>query len=125
MVSVLKDEIKDVLYRRADKCTKKNGYVTAQPPQEWTASRIKALRNSLRLAQPVFADILAVSNPTVIAWENGINVPSPIACRLLDLISINPDILLECGVVEIGATSAPKKRTMKRVESIDKERSKT
>ena len=91
MVSVLKDEVKDALFRKASKCTRRN------------AIGIRALRRGLYLAQSVFADVLGVSTATVVAWENGANTPSPMACRLMELIEAYPDVLLEAGVVEVNA----------------------
>lgn len=103
MVSVLKDEVKDALFRKASKCTRRNAIVRATRPRSWSASRIRALRRGLYLAQSVFADVLGVSTATVVAWENGANTPSPMACRLMELIEAYPDVLLEAGVVEVNA----------------------
>ena len=102
MIRIYWDEVKDALYRRAGKCTSRNGIVSAKEPGKWTASRIKALRKSLYLAQSVFARVLGVSLATVVSWENSQNHPSTLACRLMDLIEAYPDILLEAGVVEIN-----------------------
>lgn len=101
MISVYRDEVKDALYRKARKCTDANRIVVAKKPDMWTASRVRKLRSSLYLSQRVFAEVLGVSLPTVVSWENSQSTPSSMACRLMALIEAYPDVLLEAGVVEI------------------------
>lgn len=112
MISVYRDEVKDALYRRARKCTIRNGIVRARPPKSWGADDVRRLRRDLYLAQAVFAQVLGVSPATVISWENGASTPSKMACRLLDLLAAYPDVLLEASVVEIS--SGPDERPGRR-----------
>ncbi len=102
MISVYRDEVKDALFRRSSKCTKKNNVITTRAPENWTASRVKNLRKSLYLAQSVFADVLGVSLATVVSWENSQNVPCPMAARLMEILEACPDVLLEAGIVDIN-----------------------
>jgi len=39
------------------------------------------------MSQAVFAEFLGVSAIPVQGWERGVRTPSPLACRLLDIIS--------------------------------------
>jgi putative transcriptional regulator len=56
------------------------------PPHRWNARKIKRLREAvLQLSQTEFAVLLNVKTPTVRAWEQGHNVPSGAAARLLQV----------------------------------------
>ena len=48
--------------------------------------QIKALRESLRVSQPVFARYLNTSESTVEKWESGAKKPSSMALKLSDLV---------------------------------------
>lgn len=54
---------------------------TAMSPQS-----IKALRESLRVSQPVFARYLNTSESTVEKWETGAKRPSGVALKLLTVV---------------------------------------
>ena len=57
-----------------------------EPPHSWSARAIKRLREEvLQLSQTEFAVLLNVKAPTVRAWEQGHNVPSGAAARLLEV----------------------------------------
>lgn len=101
MLSVYKDEIRDAMYPRRGTVDKRFNIVNVMPPEHWDAERIKKLRNQLQLSQSLFAETMGVSVPAVVAWENGRTNPSSLACRLFDILSRYPDILLEARVVEI------------------------
>ena len=81
--SIFRDEVRDVLFRKARQCTKKNEVVRVSPAGEWDPSRLKKLRSSLHISQAVLADIMGVSKAAVIAWEHGVNIPSGACARLL------------------------------------------
>ncbi len=53
----------------------------AMPPK-----KIKKIRQSLRVSQPVFARYLNTSESTVEKWESGAKRPSGIALKLLDIV---------------------------------------
>lgn len=59
----------------------------ADASSEWTASRIKRLRNRLGLSQAEFAERMGVRQATVSDWETGKQMASPMARRLLDHIA--------------------------------------
>ena len=56
------------------------------PPHSWSARAIKRLRSEvLHLSQTEFAVLLNVKAPTIRTWEQGQNVPSGAAARLLEV----------------------------------------
>jgi putative transcriptional regulator len=59
-------------------------------PRVYRADDIAAVRKLLGASQAVFARFLGVSRNTVRSWEQGVNVPSPIACRFMDELRVNP-----------------------------------
>ena len=60
-------------------------------PREYDADAVRRTRSALQVSQAVFAQILAASVETVESWEQGTRSPSPMACRLLDLINEHRD----------------------------------
>ncbi len=60
-------------------------------PRQYDALEVKETREELQVSQAVFAEILAVSPDCVEKWEQGRGEPSPMACRLLDLINEHRD----------------------------------
>jgi len=48
--------------------------------------RIKQIRESLHVSQPVFARYLNTSESTVEKWETGAKKPSGMALKLLDIV---------------------------------------
>ena len=57
-----------------------------QAEKGWDAPRIKQLRRRLNLMQEEFAKKMGVRQATVSAWENTKQKPSPMACRLFELL---------------------------------------
>jgi len=100
MVSIYKDEVKDLLYPRKGNMTRHKDLIKVERPQSYTAGQVRKLRRFLQLSQGLFSEVMGVSLATVVAWENGANVPSGPSCRLMDMLAMNPDILLECKVIE-------------------------
>lgn len=60
-------------------------------PKSYRADDIADVRKLLGASQAVFARFLGVSRNTVRSWEQGVNAPSPIACRFMDEIRVNPE----------------------------------
>lgn len=58
-------------------------------PRPFDADTVRRLRLSLGASQAVFARILGVTANTVQSWEQGLRVPSPMACRFLEEIERN------------------------------------
>ena len=67
--------------------------VLIQDPPKWSPDRIKDLRRKLELSQSMLANLLAVATETVCAWEQGVNIPSGIARRTLQLLALDPEII--------------------------------
>jgi putative transcriptional regulator len=65
------------------------------PAPVYQANRIAALRERLRLSQPVFAAALNVSAETVKKWEQGTREPDGAALRLLELAEAHPEWIVE------------------------------
>jgi putative transcriptional regulator len=59
-------------------------------PRPYSPKMVKAIRQRLGASQAVFALFLGVSPKTVAAWEQGVNAPSKLACRFMDLIGHDP-----------------------------------
>ncbi len=54
-------------------------------PEALGPKQIKALRNSFRVSQPVFARYLNTSESTVEKWESGATKPTGTALKLLSI----------------------------------------
>lgn len=85
--------------------------VTAAP--SYRANRISALRDNLRLSQPVFAAALNVSPETVKKWEQGTREPDGAALRLLELAEQHPQWILE----RLSANSTPEPSRPSRIKA--------
>jgi putative transcriptional regulator len=55
-------------------------------PTPMEPKRIKRIRESQRVSQPVFARYLNTSESTVEKWESGAKRPSGMALKLLDIV---------------------------------------
>ena len=55
-------------------------------PAQMAPRRIKRIRESQRVSQPVFARYLNTSESTVEKWESGAKKPSGMALKLLDIV---------------------------------------
>lgn len=75
-------------------------------PKAYRTDDIIAVRKLLGASQAVFSRFLGVSRNTVRSWEQGINAPSPIACRFMDEIRVNPPYWQE----RLRASAKVKKR---------------
>ena len=64
--------------------------VAVDPPPPITPAKVREIRESLGLSQPVFADFLGTATSTVRSWEQGQKRPSPMARRFLGLIAADP-----------------------------------
>lgn len=60
-------------------------------PTAYDPAKIVATRKLLDASQLVFAKFLGVNVKTVRSWEQGVNVPSDMACRFMDEIRENVD----------------------------------
>lgn len=55
------------------------------PSREYSGEELKALRERLRVSQPVLAIYLGVTKSTVAQWEQGVKKPRGPALKLLNL----------------------------------------
>ena len=55
-------------------------------PAKMEPRRIKRIRESQKVSQPVFARYLNTSESTVEKWESGAKKPSGMALKLLDIV---------------------------------------
>jgi putative transcriptional regulator len=62
-------------------------------PRQYGAEDVKRTRRILNVSQSIFARFLGVDVKTVRSWEQGLNRPSPIACRFMDDLAFSPDHL--------------------------------
>jgi putative transcriptional regulator len=67
---------------------------TATPAPDYAPERVKRLRKTVKLSQPVFAQALNVDADTVRAWEQGRRTPNGAALRLLQLTEQHPEWIL-------------------------------
>ena len=74
--------------------------VTVQPLQEYRATDIKAIRNTLGASQALFANIMGVSVKTIEAWECGRNQPDGAARRLLALMEHDPQLPAKYHIIQ-------------------------
>ena len=100
MISVYLDIVRDALYpRKRGLLTKRNKFLAVADLNEMSAEDIKKLRLRLRLSSGMFASVMGVSEKTVEAWERGTNKPAGSSLRLMNMLSIYPDILVETRTV--------------------------
>lgn len=60
-------------------------------PHPYGREDVKRVRKLINASQPLFAMLLGVDVDTVRSWEQGKRDPSPMACRFMDEIVIDPD----------------------------------
>jgi len=63
----------------------------AADPGQYPPAAVKKLRQMLGLSQASFGQTIGVSRILVQSWERGVREPSPLARRLLDTISLDPE----------------------------------
>jgi putative transcriptional regulator len=90
--------------RLEDHFTVRHVRVDLSPPK-FRPVDVRAVRQQLGVSQAVFARLLAVSNKTIQAWEQGAH-PTPMACRLLDVIRRDPSPWLAMLTVPAGRRTA-------------------
>jgi len=84
--------------------------VEIAPAPAYEPNRIAALREKLRLSQPVFAAALTVSPETFKKWEQGTREPEGAALRLLELAEEYPQWIMD----RVNANKSP--RAMKTIK---------
>lgn len=84
---------------RHGKLTLRTSEVELKAPPEITPNMVRALREKLKLSQPVFARRLRTQPQTIKNWEQGIAKPNAQAAILLSLIDRNPKLLDEIAAL--------------------------
>lgn len=69
-------------------------FYTFDPVKQYSHAEIRDIRMRHGMSQRVFANYMGVSKKTVEAWECGRNNPTGPACRLLELLDQNYDMVL-------------------------------
>ena len=89
------DGLNEVLdHKRKIKVLKGRHRELPGPAPEWTAKEIKRFREkTLGMSQTEFAALLNIKAPTVRAWEQGHNVPSGAAARLIEALKKDPALV--------------------------------
>jgi putative transcriptional regulator len=60
------------------------------PPPQYRGDDVRRVRELLAMSQAAFAAFLGADASTVRSWEQGVRLPSPLACRLLSEIEADP-----------------------------------
>lgn len=87
LMNSLTEEVEDI--KKYGKSQGRKTVLEVKPVKEYTASEIKNIRLKTGISQAIFAKCFGVSKKTVEAWEEGINVPSGPAARLLEMLSVD------------------------------------
>ena len=74
--------------------------VSVTPIKEYKAEEVKKIRNSTGLSQKLFANYMGVSDKTVEAWEAGKNQPSGAASRILSMMEMDSNLVIEFPFVK-------------------------
>lgn len=64
-----------------------------------TAEKVRAVREKLRVSQPLFARKLRTTPQTIKNWEQGMAKPNAQAAILLSLIDRNPELIDEIAAL--------------------------
>jgi len=80
---------------------------SASPADQFDGGRVAAVRQRLKMSQPVFAQALNVSADTVKAWEQGKRAPEGAALRLLEVAEEHPTWVLD----KVDASLKPVSKT--------------
>lgn len=84
---------------RLRKVTLKTSDVEIKAPPVMDAARVRAVREKLRVSQPVFARKLRTNPQTIKNWEQGTAKPNAQAAILLSLIDRNPKLIEEIAAL--------------------------
>lgn len=76
-----------------------------EPPRNYAAEDVTAIRNKLGVSQASMAILMHVSTKTIQSWEQGLRAPSGVASRMLQILEAP-----EAFVASIPRTH-PKKRS--------------
>ena len=69
--------------------------VVSDPVKPFKPKEIAAIRTTMNVSQPVFAQMLNVPVATARSWESGRRKPTGAALRLLQLVKRSPELVLQ------------------------------
>ncbi|MBC2600527.1 helix-turn-helix domain-containing protein [Puniceicoccus vermicola] len=90
-VEVVRDHVKGK--RKITMRTSK--FALPKKPAPMSPKQIIALRQTLKMSQPVFARMLNVGSTTAASWERGSRKPSGPALKILRVAQKHPEVLME------------------------------
>jgi DNA-binding transcriptional regulator YiaG len=64
------------------------------PPKPLSPEEIRAIRQSFKVSQAIFARLINVSANAVESWEQGIRRPREATLKLLTIVNKHPEVLL-------------------------------
>ncbi len=85
--------LEEVRAHREGKISLTQHTIKIAPVPHYTSTKVRSIRNKLKLTQPAFAAIFGVSKKTVEAWESGHNSPNGTAQRLLWILNKDKDFI--------------------------------
>lgn len=87
--------LNDVIeYEKGKKKLRTSSLEIPDPAPHWSKKQISDIRKKFfKVSQPVFATLLGVTPSTIKAWEQGLKSPSGAANRLIQILSLKPDIV--------------------------------
>lgn len=103
MGQALIEGLNDIVEYEKGKKKLRSSFMDIPPPAPvWSQKKISKLRKEVfKVSQTVFAAMLSVKPATIRAWEQGLKSPSGAANRLIQIISISPDIFKKIALISI------------------------
>lgn len=86
LMSSLNEEVAYI--KKYGKSQGRKTVLEVRPVREYSAQEIRELRLKTGFSQAIFAKCFGVSKKTVEAWEEGVNIPSGPALRILELLTL-------------------------------------
>ena len=86
-------------YERGNLTNVRVDKVVVAPLHAFTANEIREIRTQLCMTQKLFAKALGVSVKTVESWEAGMNHPSGVASRMLELLQLDNNLFDRYSIV--------------------------
>ena len=97
IVNTVQDAVKEANRRIPYKASN----TLIQEVKEYTPEEIRNIRINAGMSQKVFAGWLGVSEKTVEAWEGGTKNPSGSACRLLQMLETDAEIITRYSFITL------------------------
>jgi len=86
-------------YERGNLHDVKVDKVVVVPLSTYTSNEVREIRMQSCMTQRLFAEVLGVSVKTVEAWEAGVNSPSGIASRMLELLKRDNNLFERYSII--------------------------